>query len=266
MRNKKLVLSMTGLALTAASSLAYATEKANQEKILMVVANTTIAPTVGWSVGFWASELTHPYHELEQAGYKIEIASIEGGKVNVDAYSDPRHESKYSAHDFVSLGFLESPVHQDMLNNTQPLASLNINDYEAIIIAGGQSPMFTFRGNPVLEKTIKEFYQAGKPTAALCHGVAALIDIKDESGKYLIDGKTITGFSSEEDGYVDKVLNTKLFNWWIEPEAIKHGASFSKSGMWQPHAVADGNLITGQQQNSGPLVARLVIEQLKEGK
>src|SRR5262249_58842837 len=78
-------------------------------RVLMVVANPRTATTTGWPVGFWASELTHPYYAFSRVGYDVTIASPDGGKVEVDTLSDPRDESKWSAEDLVSMGFLSTP-------------------------------------------------------------------------------------------------------------------------------------------------------------
>ncbi len=64
------------------------------KRILMVVANPSVATTVGWPVGFWAAELTHPYYEFSEVGYEITVASPDGGKVELDQLSDPRDPSK----------------------------------------------------------------------------------------------------------------------------------------------------------------------------
>jgi putative intracellular protease/amidase len=232
-------------------------------KIAMIVANKTIAPTTGWPVGFWIAELTHPCFLFEDQGYDVTIVSPEGGAVFVDPYSDPRHESGYSAHDFVSLGFLQSPQRAALLEKTAPLSAIDPNDFAAIVIAGGQAPMFTFRGNKEIDKLFMAFYDAGKPSAALCHGVAALMDMKTSDGAWLIKGKTMTGFSLAEDDFVDKTIGKKIFEWHIEPLARERGADYREGGMWASFAVEDGNLITGQQQNSGAAVASLVIRQLR---
>jgi putative intracellular protease/amidase len=75
-------------------------------KILIGVANPTTATTTGWPVGFWASELTHPYYAFKRVRYDVVIASPQGGKVEVDTLSDPRDDSKWSAEDLISTGFL----------------------------------------------------------------------------------------------------------------------------------------------------------------
>ena len=251
------------LSLSGEAAAAEAT--AGKGKILMVVASPA-QNAMGWPVGFWASELTHPYAELTHAGYSVEIASPKGGEVAVDAYSDPRHESGYSAHDFVSLGFLTSPKTAPLLKNTKALDSVNDKDYAAIIVAGGQAPMFTFRDNATLQGLLRNFYESGRPTAALCHGVSALVDVKTSKGEYLVKGKKVTGFSLAEDEFADKAVGAKLFTWNVETALKERGAKYSQAGMWADYAVADKNLITGQQQNSGRSVARLVMQQLANKK
>ncbi|WP_162561699.1 hypothetical protein [Yoonia vestfoldensis] len=114
---------------------------ASTGNILIVVANEIPHPTMGFPLGFWAAELTHPYAELIAHGMMVTIASLQGGRVVVDAYSDPRHESGYAAHDFVSLGFLTSPVYAPLLDTTAPLAEIDPAAHDAIIVAGGQAPM-----------------------------------------------------------------------------------------------------------------------------
>src|SRR5690349_959742 len=114
------------------------------KRILMVLANPAVSTTLGWPVGFWASELTHPYKAFTEAGYQIEVASPQGGKVELDSLSDPRHESGYSASDTVSLEFLNTPGMAALLENTKKLSDVRADEYDAIVVCGGQSPMFTF--------------------------------------------------------------------------------------------------------------------------
>ena len=88
---------------------------AASRRILFVAANPAVSPTTGWPIGFWAAELVHPWWEFTEAGYECDIASPDGGDLAIDGYSDPRHESGYSAHDLLSLGFLSSPAHAALL-------------------------------------------------------------------------------------------------------------------------------------------------------
>ena len=234
--------------------------KANN--ILILVANPAISTTLGWPVGFWASELIHPYDALTKAGHRVTIASPKGGKVELDGYSDPRDASGYSKDDTLSLAYLNNSDFVKLLENTPSISTLSTADFDAIIVAGGQSPMFTFRNNPPLQKLFLALLNAGQPSAALCHGTCLLLDFKNADGSPLIREKKITGFANSEEDFADKAVGQKVMPFRIEDEARRLGANFVTAPAFQPFAVREGNLITGQQQHSGHEVARLVLEAL----
>lgn len=48
------------------------------KNILMIAANPAVSTTLGWPVGFWASELIHPYDAFLKAGHRVAIASPAG--------------------------------------------------------------------------------------------------------------------------------------------------------------------------------------------
>ena len=127
--------------------------------------------------------------------------------------------------------------------------------------------MYTFRGNEKLAQFVVDFYQTGKPTALVCHSTCVLLDAKLPNGKYLVKGKKWTGFADSEEQFADSFVGKKIQPFWIEEEARKmEDTEFVVAEPFASFAVADGNLITGQQQNSGAAAAQLVIEQLaKEG-
>ncbi|MEZ4310962.1 MAG: type 1 glutamine amidotransferase domain-containing protein [Polyangiaceae bacterium] len=239
-------------------------------KILLVASSPATATTEaaqGWPLGAWIAEISHPYYELVEAGYTVEIVSTDGGDIFIDPYSDPRHESGYSAEDEKSLKFLTTPETSDLLVGTRSIAEVDDADYDAIIVAGGQAPMYTYRDNETLKDLILTFHTSGRPTAALCHGVSSLVDIKTASGEYLVAGKEVTGFSLAEDKYVEEALGgVQIFTWYVQPSLEEHGAKYVDNGMWADYAVADGNLITGQQQYSGASVAKLMLDQLLSAK
>jgi hypothetical protein len=94
------------------------TRASRRPNVLMVVANPTTSSTTGWPVGFWAAELFHPLHEFTKARYRVTVASPDGGKVEVDALSDPRDESRWSADDLISMGALHTPEIVALLEQT----------------------------------------------------------------------------------------------------------------------------------------------------
>ncbi|MFN8923685.1 MAG: type 1 glutamine amidotransferase domain-containing protein [Sphingobacteriia bacterium] len=236
-------------------------------KILMIAANPGVSKQTGWPIGCWASELTHPYYEFEKAGYQIDIASPAGGKLEFDAYSNPTHESGYSAHDYLTLGFMQSPARMKQLENSLKLAEVDLQAYDAYFFVGGQSPMYTFRGNAEVLKGLTHMYDSGKPTALVCHSTCLLLDAKQRNGKRIVEGKTWTGFADSEEQYADSFVGQRIQPFWIETEARKlPNTTFKVQPAFTPYAIQDGTLITGQQQNSGPAAAQLVLQQLEKKK
>ncbi|HEU4535918.1 MAG TPA: hypothetical protein VFS00_17460, partial [Polyangiaceae bacterium] len=148
----------------ATASASVLLDPANKRRVLMVVASPGTHPTLKYPIGFWASELTHAYVALTEAGHDVVIASPAGGEVRVDGYSDPRDASGYSARDVTSLGFLTSGPTAARLADTTPLGSVDAGAFDAIYVAGGQAPMFSFRENGDVRRLLREFYEAGKPT------------------------------------------------------------------------------------------------------
>jgi putative intracellular protease/amidase len=113
-----------------------------------------------------------------------------------------------------------------------------------------------------VKAAVLAFYEAEKPTAALCHATCALLDVKTSDGSLLIESKTTAGFSNAEGDFSNKAVGQKVMPFRIEDEARARGANFVAGGLFRAFAVRDGNLITGQQQYSGAKVARKVIEAL----
>lgn len=239
------------------------TNPARKKKILLIAANPSTSTVTGWPVGFWWSELTHPYWAFTEAGYEVEIRSPEGGALQADGYSDPEDQSGYSAADILSLGFKKSPQHRALVEDTKSIDDINPAAYDAVFLTGGQSPMFTFRGNEKLQKLVAAFYEAGKVTALVCHATCVLLETKLSSGELLVKGKTWTGFANSEEQFADSFVGQRIQPFWIEDEARKlEGSNFVVDQMFREFAVRDGSLVTGQQQFSGAAAARLVIEAL----
>lgn len=236
---------------------------ARPKRVLMLVSNPAVSEQTGWPIGFWWAELTHPYWEFVERGYEVDIASPEGGPLQADSWSDPRDESQYSAHDLISLGFISSPQHAALVEDTKALADVDLDDYDALFLVGGQAPMYTFRNDERVHALLANAYEAGKATAVVCHATAALLDTRLSNGELLVKDKTWTGFANSEEQFADEFVQQRIQPYWIEDEARKlEGTNFIVDGRFKPHAVRDGHLITGQQQYSGAAAARLVIEAL----
>lgn len=232
-------------------------------KILMVASSPAVSQQTGWPIGFWAAELTHPLRVFQVAGYEVELASTAGGSLMMDSFSNPTDASGYSAHDVISLGYMQQNWFTEMLAHTKKLTEVNPNDYVAIFLVGGQGPMYTFKDNADLEKLFARFYEAGKPSAAVCHSTTLLLGAKQSNGKLIVDGKSWTGFANSEEDFADQAVSMKIQPYRIEDVArTLPNTHFKVAAPFSSYAIADGNLITGQQQNSGADAAALVVEAL----
>jgi putative intracellular protease/amidase len=242
------------------------------KRVAIVISNPATSTTTGWPVGFWWSELSHPYLAFIEQGYEVEIFSPDGGKCAADAMSDPRDPTKYSSTDLISMGFIATPELAAKVEATQKISDLKVADFDAIVVAGGQAPMFTFDKAMALQKKFVEFYESGKVTAALCHGTAILKFATLSNGEPLARGKTVTGFANVEEDFADNAVwslnllarDKHVVPWRIEDELKKLGANYIQAGLWRGFAVRDGNLITGQQNFSGMETAEKIIEALGE--
>ncbi|WP_020598969.1 type 1 glutamine amidotransferase domain-containing protein [Spirosoma panaciterrae] len=242
------------------------------KRVAIVLSNPAVSTTTGWPVGFWWSELTHPYYEFAEKGYEVEIFSPDGGKCEPDAMSDPNDASGYSSSDLISQGFIHTEKLRTLVDTTKPIAELNVADFDALVVAGGQAPMFTFENATDLQQKFVEFYESGKVTSALCHGTAILRYARLSNGEYLAKGKTVTGFANVEEDFADNAVwnygllprDAHVMPWRIEDELKKLGANYVQAGLWRGFAIRDGNLITGQQNFSGAETARAIIEALGE--
>jgi putative intracellular protease/amidase len=235
----------------------------SKKKVLLIAANPGTSPTTGWPVGFWWAELTHPYWTFTEAGYEVEIVSPAGGDLQADGFSDPEDPSGYSAHDLISLGFKSSATHAALLKGTKSIAEVGPTDYDAIFLAGGQSPMVTMIDDAPLQAFVARAYEAGKIVAIVCHGTCILLKTRLSNGDLLVKGKTWTGFANSEEAFADAWVGRKIQPFWIEDEARKlEGTNFVVNSMFKPFALRDGNLITGQQQFSGGAAADLVVRTL----
>ena len=241
-----------------------------RKRIALVIANPAVSSVTGWPVGFWWSELTHPWLAFTEAGYEVELFSPDGGACAPDALSDPRDPSGYSASDLISMGFIATPALSALIETTKPAAEIALDRFDAIVVAGGQAPMFSFEHATALQERFVAFLEAGKVTSALCHGTAILAFAKLSNGDPVARGRTVTGFANVEEDFADEAVwgmgalprGTSLMPWRIENRLKEQGANYVQAGLWRGFAVRDGNLITGQQNFSGGETAALVIEAL----
>jgi putative intracellular protease/amidase len=238
------------------------------KRAAIVISNPAVSSSTGWPVGFWWSELTHPYFAFTEAGWEVDIFSPAGGPCRWDAMSDPEDESQWQAEDVISRGYKHDPAFLERIADTMKVDDLDVGAYDVLVVAGGQGPMFTFADATGLQQKFVAFYETGKVTAALCHGSAILAYTDLPDGTPLVTGKTVTGFPNVEEDEADRMTwaagalpeGQHIMPWRVEDVLRERGANFLQAGAFRPFAIRDGNLVTGQQNFSGAEVARVILE------
>jgi putative intracellular protease/amidase len=238
------------------------------KRAAIVISNAAVSSSTGWSVGFWWSELTHPYFAFTEAGWQVDVYSPNGGKCEWDAMSDPEDESQWQSEDVISRGYKHDPRFRELIDDTKIVDDLDVDAYDVLVVAGGQGPMFTFKDATTLQQKFVEFYLSGKVTAALCHGSAILAFTDLPDGTPLVHGKTVTGFPNVEEDLADELTwqagalpeGRHIMPWRVEDALRERGANYLQAGAFRSFAIRDGNLVTGQQNFSGADVAKVILE------
>lgn len=225
-------------------------------KVLFVLTSHSQLGNTGKPTGWYLPELTHPYDVLEKAGVDITIASPKGGEAPLDPASVEAFKS-----DDISQTFMENK--SDLWRNTQKLSQFvgKAGDYDALFYVGGHGPMFDLATDSTSHKVITEFWDAGKVVSAVCHGPAALFNVKLSDGSYLIQDKELTAFSNAEE---DQMGLTKAMPFALETELEKNGAKFVKADQpFEAKVIVAGKLITGQNPASALGVGEAIKTAIK---
>ncbi|MBQ3452411.1 MAG: type 1 glutamine amidotransferase domain-containing protein [Selenomonadaceae bacterium] len=222
------------------------------KKILCVVTSNNVKGATGIPTGFWLSELTHPLEKFSAAGFDFELASIKGGKPPIDKdsldFTDP-----------INKKFWDDENFQAKLANTIKLDDANAADFDAIFFAGGHGVMWDFADSAAIQKITREIYERGGIVSAVCHGPAALVNVKLSDGKFLVDGKNLTAFTNGEEADVQA---TDIVPFLLETALKNHGANHIAAANWSNHVEIDGRLVTGQNPASAGGVGEAVVKLL----
>lgn len=226
----------------------------DNNKILIVLTSNSELGDSGRKTGFWLPELTHPYYELKDAGYAVDIASIKGGMAPIDTQS---YDNKGTANNrFLADAELMSKVIKSI-----PIASIKSEDYVAVIYSGGSGTMWDFPNNEHINRITKEVYESNGLVSAICHGPAALVDVKLSDGSYLVSGKRIAAFTNDEE---EDIKQTEILPFLLQDKLTKRGAHHVYGKSWAENVVVDGRIITGQNPSSAKKVATKIIEHFNE--
>jgi putative intracellular protease/amidase len=226
-------------------------EEETNMKILMVLTSHDQLGNTGRKTGFWLEEFAAPYFVFRDAGVELTLASPKGGQPPVDPKSDqPENQTDAMAR------FKQDAAAQRALANTKKLADMKSEDFDTVFYVGGHGPMWDLAESPVSIALLESFYNSGKPIALVCHSPGVLRHVTYQ-GAPLVKGKRVTGFTNGEE---EAVNLTHVVPFLVEDELTRLGATFEKLPNWQPFAITDGRLITGQNPASSTSSAQALLK------
>ena len=248
------IMVIVGCAIFSVNQATAQSKKTNKmkKKVLFVVTSHDKKGDTGQPTGYYLPEVTHPWDVLHGAGYEIDFVSPKGGKAPIDGFNldDP-----------INKKFWEDSNYRTKIENTLKPSEVNPEEYAAILYAGGHGTMWDFADNIELAKIAAQIYESQGVVSAVCHGPAALVNVKLSDGSYLVANKKINAFTNEEEVAVGL---EKVVPFLLETTLIERGAKFEKSGLWQKHVVADQRVVTGQNPQSAQGVGEATLAELNK--
>lgn len=224
-------------------------------KILMVLTSHDKLGDTGKKTGFWLEEFAAPYYVFKDAGADVTLASPEGGQPPLDPNSDSD-----DAQTDATKRFKDDDAAQRDLANTQKLAEVDAEGFDAIFYPGGHGPLWDLAESKDSKRLIETFYTSGRPVGAVCHAPAVFRHTQGEDGKPLVSGKKVTGFTNTEE---EAVGLTDVVPFLVEDMLKENGGHYEKGNDWASFVLTDGHLVTGQNPASSEEAARELLKLLK---
>ena len=220
-------------------------------KIVMVLTSHDQLGNTGRKTGFWLEEFAAPYYVFRDAGVELTLASPKGGQPPLDPVSDlPENQTP------AMTRFKQDQAAQKALAQTVRLADVKAEDFDTVFYPGGHGPMWDLAESPTSIALLEAFYNSGKPIALVCHSPGVLRHVTYQ-GAPLVKGKHVTGFTNGEE---EETQLTKVVPFLVEDELLRLGAIFEKKADWQPFAITDGRLVTGQNPASSTSAAQALLK------
>lgn len=243
------------LSQTQTKDLPYLSENslASRGKILAVVTSCETMGSSNKKTGYELTELSRVYYVFKANGFEVDIASTKGGNPPVVIDDDDMGVYDYA--------FLNDTLAQNKIRNSIPISEVNRESYAAIYFAGGKGAMFDFPDNKNIQSILKEYYESGKVIGAVCHGPAALVNVRLSDGSYLVKEKQVCSFTNKEELFL-KSDAKEIFPFLLQDKLIANGAQFKEGHLYLKNITEDGLLITGQNPWSTWAIAEAMIKKL----
>ena len=160
-------------------------------------------------------ELTEPWKAVEAEGGSPELVSLENGEIQ---------------------GF-EHLDHGDRFSVDRTVSEASASDYDGLVLPGGVANPDFLRADEDAVRFVRDFFEAGKPVAAICHAAWMLVEAD------VVNGRTLTSFPSVRTDVRNAGGN------WVDEEV-----------------VVDAGLVTSRRPDDLPAFCDKLVEEICEGR
>ncbi|MEL6601162.1 MAG: type 1 glutamine amidotransferase domain-containing protein [Pseudomonadota bacterium] len=231
---------------------------AGHRALIVTTSHDTLGET-GRATGVFGSEMTVPYYAFLDAGLEVEIVSIEGGEIPVEPWS-----MSWPLATAEDRRFRKDPPAMEMLLNSRAISEVDPDAFDVIFLAGGWGAAYDLAQSEELAEVVTRANANGAILGSVCHGALGLVNATNVDGSPLIEGRRVTGVTDKQ---VEE-LGIQITPMHPETEMRATNAVFEAETGWRDffatHTVVDGNLVTGQNQNSGYETSHRILELLAE--
>ncbi len=230
-------------------------------KILFIVSGATywvLKDGTRYATGYWAEEFANPYKIITEAGHEVVVGTPNGVTPNVDMMS-LRPEMVGGVKEALELEAIIRSA--EAMRRPLKLSDVRLEDYDAVYLPGGHGPMSDLAFDADVGRLLTAQLASGNPLFIVCHGPAAMLATRIH-GVSPFKGYRVTGFTNEEEEAVGLASRA---TWLLETDLKeKVGVDFSRGEIWKPYMVEDRNLVTGQNPASAAVLARRLLEVLRD--
>lgn len=233
------------------------------KKALIIGTNHDTLGDTGNKTGVALSELSVPYYQFLDAKMEVDLASVNGGNIPIDPQT-----KRWPIPTPADRRFLADKTAMNKIENSLRIDDLDFKDYDIVFMAGGWGASYDLGYSELLGEKTTEAYANGAVLGSVCHGALGFLNVKDEDGNPLLQGRNATGVTDKQ----VRELGINITPMHPETELRKAGAKFNSNTAFNDFfadiTVVDGRLVTGQNQNAGAETAQkmmILVEKIAEG-
>lgn len=204
--------------------------------------------------GFHLAEAARPWRVLTDAGFQVDLATPKGGEAPIDP-------SSRDLDDRDNADFMKDASIKAQLAKTRALTDVDLKSYDAIYFPGGHGTMWDLPDDEGVHNAVRALFEDGKVVGAVCHGPAALVNVKLSDGSWLVNGKTLSVFTDQEEKTVKK---DGIVPFLLASRLQERGATIDKADNFEKSVSVDGRLVTGQNPASARGVGEAIRDLLQE--